>query len=93
MTLLQMKYFSTVCETGNISKAASILFVSRVTISRSIKELEEEFGFPLFSRLSSGLVMTEQGKILYENGEYTTIDLQRVRHMLEHDVMPKVFGA
>ena len=82
MTLLQMKYFSTVCETGNISKAASILFVSRVTISRSIKELEEEFGFPLFSRLSSGLVMTEQGKILYEK----CLDISHISDVLHEQI-------
>lgn len=65
MTLLQMKYFATVCETGNVSRAASQLFVSRVTISRVIKELEKEVGLPLFSRTNAGLVLTEQGKSIY----------------------------
>lgn len=65
MTLLQMKYFATVCETGNVSKAANQLFVSRVTISRVIKELEKEVGLPLFSRTNAGLVLTEQGKSIY----------------------------
>lgn len=65
MTLLQMKYFATVCETGNVSKAASQLFVSRVTISRVVKELEKEVGLPLFSRTNAGLILTEQGKSIY----------------------------
>ncbi len=66
MTYLQMKYFSAVCETGNISKAASQLCVSRVTISRTITELERELGLPLFSRIDTGFVLTEQGRLLHE---------------------------
>lgn len=66
MTYLQMKYFSAVCETGNISKAASQLCVSRVTISRTITELEKELGLPLFSRIDTGFVLTEQGRVLHE---------------------------
>ncbi len=66
MTLLQIKYLAAVAETGNISKAANNLFVSRPTISRAIHDIEEEFGLPLFIRTSSGLQLTEDGKYLNE---------------------------
>ncbi len=66
MTLLQIKYFIAVAETGNISKAAGDLFVSRPTISRAVHEIEEEFGIPLFLRINSGLKLTEEGSFFYE---------------------------
>ena len=31
-----------------------------------------------------------QGRILYENGEYTTIDLEKIRHEIEHYVLPRL---
>jgi len=34
-----------------------------------------------------------RGKILYENGEHKTIDMEKVRFELAHTVMPQVFGA
>ena len=34
-----------------------------------------------------------RGKILYENGEHKTIDMEKVRYELKHTVMPQVFGA
>lgn len=66
MTLLQIKYLTSVGKTGNVSKAANDLFVSRPTVSRALRELEDEFGVPLFSRTNSGLLFTEEGKFFYE---------------------------
>ncbi len=66
MTLLQLKYFIAVAETGNVSKAAGELFVSRPTISRALRELEDEFGVSLFERTNVGLVLTEDGRFFYE---------------------------
>lgn len=66
MTLLQIKYLIAVGKTGNVSKAANDMFVSRTTISRALRELEEEIGVPLFYRTNSGLVLTEEGKFFYE---------------------------
>lgn len=93
MTLLQMKYFAAVCELGNVSKAANELFVSRVTISRTIKELEKEFGLTLFSRTNSGLVMTEQGRVLYGKCLeilHTTDVLHEQMKIIRNRMMPEV---
>ncbi len=66
MTLLQTRYFAAVAETGNISRAAKNLSVSRPTISRALHELEDEFGMPFFNRTDSGLLLTEEGRFFYE---------------------------
>lgn len=64
MTLKQIEYFQKVCETGNISTAADALFVSRSVVSRTMVELEEEFGAVLFTRSRNGVALTESGQIL-----------------------------
>lgn len=64
MTLKQIEYFQKVCQTGNISTAAAALFVSRSVVSRTIVELEEEFGAVLLTRSRSGVTLTESGRVL-----------------------------
>lgn len=64
MTLKQIEYFQKVCQTGNISTAADALFVSRSVVSRTVAELEEEFGAVLFTRSRNGVALTESGKLL-----------------------------
>ena len=58
--------FYTVAKTGNISKAAKELYISQPAISKSISKLEAELGTALFSRSSRGVVLTEEGQVLYE---------------------------
>lgn len=59
------KVFYTVARTGNISKAADILFISQPAISKSISKLEEGLHVKLFDRTSKGVKLTDEGNILY----------------------------
>ncbi len=61
MNDLQIKYFLSVSETQNISESARQLFVSTPAISRQILMLEEELGFPLFSRTNHGVELLPDG--------------------------------
>lgn len=65
--LASYRIFYTVANTGNISKAAKELYISQPAISKSIQKLEESVGCRLFSRSSRGVVLTEEGKLLYEH--------------------------
>ena len=62
MELLQLRYFQTVATTGNMSKAADILYVSQPNISISLTHLEEELGIALFERRRGKIVLNENGK-------------------------------
>lgn len=44
MELRVMKYFLAVAEEGNITKAADRLHLTQPTLSRQLRELEEELG-------------------------------------------------
>ena len=65
--LSSYRIFYTVTNTGNISKAAKELYISQPAISKSIQKLEESVGCKLFSRSSRGVVLTDEGKLLYEH--------------------------
>lgn len=65
--LSSYRIFYTVANTGNISKAAKELYISQPAISKSIQKLEESVGCKLFSRSSRGVVLTDEGRLLYEH--------------------------
>lgn len=66
MTFQQLQYLLEVQQTKSISKAASNLFVSNSSVSASISNLEEEMGFPIFTRSQKGLVPTAKGLQILE---------------------------
>ena len=44
MNLQTLRYVVTIAQTGSLSKASQYLFVSQSTLSRSVKELEQQLG-------------------------------------------------
>ena len=66
MELYQLRSFSEVARTGNLSRAAKELCASQPAVSAQIKALEEELGLPLFSRTPRGMVLTSSGEALME---------------------------
>ena len=68
MTFSQVQYFLKVYESGNISLAAQELFLTSSALSKTIRELESEFGCQLFTRTKNGLVPTEAGNLLRMKG-------------------------
>ena len=50
MELRVLRYFITIAEEGSISKAAEKLMITQLTLSRQLKDLEQELGELLFIR-------------------------------------------
>lgn len=69
MEIRLLRYFWTVAEEKNISKAAKLLNITQPTLSRQIKELEESVGVALFHRTNNQLSLTEEGIFLKERAE------------------------
>ncbi len=63
MELRHLRYFVAVAEAENVSRAALKLHVSQPGISRQIRDLEDEIGFPLFERGAKSLRLTAAGKV------------------------------
>ncbi len=62
MELRHLRYFVAAAETENVSRAATKLHVSQPALSRQIRDLEDELGFPLFERGAKSVRLTEAGK-------------------------------
>lgn len=67
-----LQYFLAVTREQSISGAAEALHLSQPTLSRQMKELEDELGKPLFIRGSRRVTLTEEGMLLRERAEQIT---------------------
>ncbi len=62
MDLQQLRNVQEVARCGSISRAAKNLYMSQPNLSKSIRELEEELGIPLFRRTVHGVEITLSGE-------------------------------
>lgn len=78
----KLRIFKAVAEAGSFTHAGENLNLSQSAISRQISTLEESLGLPLFHRHARGLVLTEQGEILYQTTNDVFDRLQNVQTRL-----------
>lgn len=64
-----LKTFYIVAKYKNITKASNELLVSQSTVSKSIKNIEEQLDCQLFTRSKKGVELTKEGEILYNSTE------------------------
>ncbi len=69
MEIRVLRYFLEIARVGNMSRAAETLHISQPTLSKQMKELEEELGKKLFRRGSVGLTLTDEGMLLRKRAE------------------------
>ncbi len=63
MTLNQLQYFQTVARCENYHLAASKLYISQPSLSKSINALEKELGTALFERIGRSITLTKSGAL------------------------------
>ena len=59
------KIFYVVANNNSISKGAEVLMISQPAVTQSIKNLENQLNTTLFIRTKKGIVLTPEGKELY----------------------------
>jgi len=64
-----LRYFLETAREGNITRAAERLHVTQPTMSRQLKDMEEELGVKLFIRTNYALRLTEAGMLLRKRAE------------------------
>ncbi len=69
MELRVLRYFLAVAREGNITAAANFLHLTQPTLSRQIKDLEEELGLQLLIRKSHRVTLTSEGMLLRKRAE------------------------
>jgi len=74
----KLKVFHTVAEVSSFTKAATVLNLSQSAISRQIQSLEHELKIKLFERHARGLVLTDNGKYLFQTAHEVIAKLKDV---------------
>ncbi|MBE5101546.1 LysR family transcriptional regulator [Priestia aryabhattai] len=69
MEVRVLRYFLAVAREGNITRAADFLHVTQPTLSRQLKDLEQELGKKLFIRSSHSVILTDEGMLLRNRAE------------------------
>lgn len=69
MEIRVLRYFLEVAREENITKAAAYLHISQPTLSRQLKDLEDELGKKLFVRSNYSVHLTEEGMLLRKRAE------------------------
>jgi DNA-binding transcriptional LysR family regulator len=77
MELRHLRYFLTVAEEGQFTRAAERLAIQQPPLSQQIRMLEEELGFELFVRLPRGVALTPAGKALAADTQLLLHSLQQ----------------
>jgi DNA-binding transcriptional LysR family regulator len=62
----KLRIFHAVADAGSLTHAGDTLHLSQSAVSRQIRSLEESLGTTLFHRHARGLILTEQGELLFE---------------------------
>lgn len=67
MQIEELRWFTTLCETGNVGRAAAELGLSQPGLSRALARLEQELGAPLFDRRGRVLALNRYGRAYLEH--------------------------
>lgn len=69
MDMRQLKYFLTIAQEGQVTRAAKLLNMEQPPLSRQLKLMEEELGVLLFDRTGKRLKLTDAGELLKQKAE------------------------
>ncbi|MBX3598509.1 MAG: LysR family transcriptional regulator [Rhizobiaceae bacterium] len=78
----KLRVFHAAAEAGSFTHAAETLKLSQSAISRQVSALEHDVGVPLFNRHARGLVLTEQGELLYRTAHDVLMKLESIKSRL-----------
>lgn len=78
----KLRVFHAVAEAGSFTHAGETLNLSQSAVSRQISALEESLNLPLFHRHARGLILTEQGELLYRTAREVFSKLAMTEAML-----------
>lgn len=80
----ELRQFVEVANLRSISRAAKRLNISQPALSRAIRQLEDSYGVPLFTRTGAGVELSTYGSALYSRAVRILPALDEVREEIAH---------
>ncbi len=87
----KLRIFHTVADAGSLTHAGDKLNLSQSAVSRQVRALEESLNATLFHRHARGLILTEQGELLFDATRAMTKRLDTASARIR-DSEEEVFG-
>ncbi|MCT4654638.1 MAG: LysR family transcriptional regulator [Cohaesibacter sp.] len=85
----KLRIFHAAADAGSFTHAGDKLHMSQSAISRQVSSLELDLGVTLFHRHARGLILTEQGELLYRTAHDVLMKLETVRtHLTDSKEKP-----
>ncbi|MEQ8402709.1 MAG: LysR family transcriptional regulator [Roseitalea porphyridii] len=78
----KLRVFHAAAQAGSFTQAGEKLHISQSAVSRQVSALEADIGAPLFNRHARGLVLTEQGEMLFRTAHDVYLQLENVKARL-----------
>lgn len=78
----KVRIFHAAAAAGSLTKAGDVLGLSQSAVSRQVSALEAELKLPLFHRHARGLVLTEQGELLFRAARDLVTKLEQTQAQL-----------
>jgi DNA-binding transcriptional LysR family regulator len=78
----KLKVFHAAAEAGSFTHAGDVLGLSQSAVSRQVSALETDLRTPLFHRHARGLILTEQGEMLFRTTQDVMLKLDAARTAL-----------
>ncbi|WP_150523967.1 LysR family transcriptional regulator [Roseibium sediminis] len=78
----KLRIFHAAAQAGSFTHAGDTLHMSQSAVSRQVSALEQDLGVPLFHRHARGLLLTEQGELLYRTARDVLMKLEAVQGRL-----------
>ncbi len=82
MDIRALRYFVEVVRANSFTRAAENLFVTQPTISKMMKQLEEDLGTPLLIREGKRFRLTDAGQLVFERSEEVLLAMARLKSEL-----------
>ncbi len=87
----KLRIFHAVADAGSLTHAGDVLHLSQSAVSRQVRALEESLNTTLFHRHARGLILTEQGELLFDATSAMTRRLDTAEARIR-DSEEEVFG-
>ncbi|WP_075215500.1 LysR family transcriptional regulator [Mongoliimonas terrestris] len=78
----KLRIFHAAARAGSFTHAGDALAMSQSAVSRQVSALEQDLGVPLFHRHARGLILTEQGELLFRTAHDVLMKLEDVQSRL-----------
>lgn len=89
MELRHLRYFVAAGEEEHFGRAAMRLRVAQPALSRQVRDLEKELGFPLFDRLPRGVRLNAAGKTFLGDSQRILQDVDEAKRRAERIALGK----